>query len=289
MKTYTQIAVIGGDSRQIHLANFLTSCGYTVQMAGFSDAELPQHIKNISLAEVLNSHKLLVLPLPVSRDGTTLNAAFAAEPIRLQELLRKIRTGCTVFCGMPPENFALALQAHGCRVTDYFKDETLTLRNALLTAEGVVGILTEALPVTVFGLPCAVLGYGRVAQCTARLLKNIGAQVTVFARSRQAQTLASVNGLAAFDLQELKNKIGSFSCVINTIPSPVTDIETIASSADSCVFIELASEPYGIDLTAAKKCGRTLIKASSLPGKTAPKTAGEIIGQSILSHITEES
>ena len=49
-----------------------------------------------------------------------------------------------------------------------------------------------------------------------------------------------------------------------------------------CLFIEIASSPFGIDFQAAKEYAFDVIKANSLPGKVAPKTAGEIIGRSIL-------
>ncbi len=289
MKTKKTLAVIGGDSRQIHLASYLNNCGYVVRLAAFSLAPLPHDLQNHPLREAADSLDTVILPLPVSRDGQSLNAVFAQEPILLQDLLRNTIPGTTIYCGMPSLPFEKSLQAHGCRVIDYFKDEDLTLHNALLTAEGVVGILIEQLPVTVFGLSCAVLGYGRVAQYTARTLKNIGAEVTVFARNKTALTKAATDGLKCRPLDELVQYIKQYTCIINTIPATVVDAACLVASDKNCTFIEVASTPYGIDMQAAKEIGRTVIKAASLPGKTAPKTAGEIIAKTIHRHITEGS
>ena len=52
--------------------------------------------------------------------------------------------------------------------------------------------------------------------------------------------------------------------------------------SSDCLFVEIASAPFGIDFQAAKEFAFDVIKANSLPGKVAPKTAGEIIGRSVL-------
>ncbi len=287
MNHKTNLAVIGGDSRQIHMASQLHKDGFCVHMAAFDLAPLPQHLTNTSTAQALSQADVVIFPLPVSREAKTLNASFAKESISLQTVMHLIRPQTLVFCGMPPVFFAKTLEAHGITVIDYFKNEELTQQNALLTAEGVIGILTEQLPCTVFGLRCAVLGYGRIASYTARALQALGADVTVFARSRVALTKAACDHCKCALLQELPTDIKQFQCVINTIPSLVVDENCIMQSQEDCCFIEVASAPFGIDREAAHKHNRMLIKAVSLPGKTAPKTAGEIIAKTIETYLTE--
>lgn len=287
MNKISTLAVLGGDSRQIHMAEKLTQLGYGVTMIGFDLAELPAILPNSTLSEALPRTDGLILPLPVTRDQKNVNAVFAKKSISLQTVLQNIRHETPVFCGMPPLFLTRMLSAHKCPVSDYFNNEELTLRNAMLTAEGILSILLEALPITVFGLSCAVVGYGRVAKYTARYLHALGAQVTVFARSDEARALAQTDFLKTEPLHCLTEKIAQFDCVINTVPHPVITADAISRSADRCVFIEVASAPYGIDAQSATECGRLLIKAVSLPGKTAPKTAGEIIAETIHKTITE--
>ena len=90
-------------------------------------------------------------------------------------------------------------------------------------------------------------------------------------------------------MQNLQSHIKQFQCVINTIPALVIDENCILQAEADYAFIEVASVPFGIDQTAVQKHGRTLIKAVSLPGKTAPKTAGEIIAKTIETYLTEGS
>ncbi|MBE6811696.1 MAG: hypothetical protein E7523_02310 [Ruminococcaceae bacterium] len=289
MNHNTIFAVIGGDSRQIHMAKQLQKDGCRVSMSAFDLAQLPPFLQNKPLAEALSVANVVIFPLPLSRDAKLLNASFSKESISLHSVIQLIRPDSLVFCGMPPAFFEKTLGAHDIRVIDYFKDEELTLQNALLTAEGVIGILTDRLPCTVFGLRCAVTGYGRVAKYTARALQALGADVTIFARSNEALTTAKCDRFKAFPLQNLQQQINDLQCVINTVPALVIDEKSILQSDPDCVFIEVASVPFGIDQTAAHKHGRTLIKAVSLPGKTAPKTAGEIIAKTIENYLTEGS
>lgn len=281
------VAVIGGDSRQIHMGMQLRKYGYRVRFTAFEHGSLPFGFENYTLADAISQSEILVFPLPVSRDGKNLNASFAKDNIPLQSVLQKIGPHCKVFCGMPPVFFEKTLEAHGIKVTDYFKNEELTLKNAVLTAEGVIGILTQQIPVTIFKMRCAVTGYGRVARYTAKALRNLGADVTVFARSANALTGATCDFIKAVPLSQFKERIADFDCIINTVPQQIIDEESILQSSPDCVFIEVASAPYGMDSDVLLKNNRKHIKAVSLPGKTAPKTAGVIIADTIHNHLTE--
>ena len=54
------------------------------------------------------------------------------------------------------------------------------------------------------------------------------------------------------------------------------------------MIIDLASYPGGVDFAYAEKCGIKAIHALSLPGKIAPKSAGEIIESTILNILKED-
>lgn len=68
----------------------------------------------------------------------------------------------------------------------------------------------------------------------------------------------------------------------------IFDSEAAGNINSECKIIELASAPYGVDFEAARKNGIDVIRASGLPGKYTPKTAGEIIGKRIEELLREE-
>ena len=53
------------------------------------------------------------------------------------------------------------------------------------------------------------------------------------------------------------------------------------------LIIDLASSPGGVDVSAAKKLNSRVLWASSLPGKYAPESAGELIADCIGDIISE--
>lgn len=287
MNQKTTVTVVGGDSRQLHMALRLHELGYLVNLSAFELTQQAEPLCNYPVTETIPASKTIIFPLPVSRDGKLLNASFSKSSIALHSVIQLIHPDSTVFCGMPPDFFAKTLEAHGIRVIDYFKNDELTLQNALLTAEGIVGLLTDELPFTIFGLQCAITGYGRVAKYTARALHALGADVTVFARNSNALAQAKNDFLKAEPLVNLDKLASNFSCIINTVPASVINEKTVQNSNTDCVFIEVASAPFGIDFKAVADNRRRLIKAVSLPGKTAPKTAGEIIAGTIHNYISE--
>jgi len=54
------------------------------------------------------------------------------------------------------------------------------------------------------------------------------------------------------------------------------------------VIIDIASAPGGVDYGAAERLGRKAILAPSLPGKVAPRSAGQMLGR-LLPRIIKEN
>ena len=143
-------------------------------------------------------------------------------------------------------------------------------------------VLIEELPTTIHGMKCAVLGYGRVGKVIASTLACLGAEVTVFARSQSAIAEIYASSLKYGSFESLATEYSDFDAVINTVPARVLGGAELAHINPDCVLVEVASAPFGIDFQGAKERAFKVVKAASLPGKVAPKTAGEIIGRSIL-------
>ena len=72
-------------------------------------------------------------------------------------------------------------------------------------------------------------------------------------------------------------------------PSLLFNEETLKYLEPSCLLIDLASKPGGVDMEAAKNLGIRTIWALSIPGKVAPITAADIIKDTILNMLEERS
>ena len=269
--------ILGGDERSLYLGEYLEKQKFIVCYYAFSDTNC-----FTSLSDAINEAKYIILPLPFTKDRLTLNAPLFEEKVEIKDILTLITSKHTVFGGQLPESFKEELHEKDIHFHDYFLLDELAIYNAIPTAEGVVEILIKNLPITVHSMRCAVLGYGKVGKVLADTLKNLGAEVTIFARKEKDLADAFTKLYKTATFSELKEKEFKFDALINTVPEKVLSHEEMKNLNQECLFIEIASSPFGIDFQAAKEYAFDVIKANSLPGKVAPKTAGEIIGRSIL-------
>ena len=142
-------------------------------------------------------------------------------------------------------------------------------------------------PITLHGSKCIVLGFGRCGKVLAHMLKGIGANLSVEARSLSDLAYIESYGYKPVPLGELSQCMDQYDFIFNTIPTMILDEKKLNKVKKDCVIIELASKPGGIDFNVAKKRGIKIIDAQSLPGKVAPETAAKIIFDTILNAYSE--
>lgn len=289
MKEIRTCLVIGGDMRQIYMAEALEQAGFTVSLYGFEHLEERNtgHGGYRDYYEALKEKDMVVFPLPLSRDNVSLNAPFAGEEILLADVLHAIESGQIVFGGMLGEREKQYLKHRGILAYDYFAREELTVRNAVPTAEGVLQIIIEELPITIHDSHALVTGYGRTSRAICALLRALGAQVTVAARKQSDLAWAQVEGMQGVFYEALPACAGRFDYIVNTVPALVLGEQVLKQLKADCLLIEIASAPGGIDAKCAQSRGLKVVSASSLPGKVAPKTAGRIISDTIRNVIRE--
>ena len=288
MMNIKKLLILGGDKRQEYMALDLLNKGFEISCFGlFKDFE-NEDIKILNSSDfikALSSFDAIILPLPTSRDN--INVFSQNEKISLDFLLQNVRREQAIFAGMMSEEYKSKFFKKGIRVFDYFEREDLKIKNAYPTAQGVLKIILDNEPICLNRLKCLVTGCGKTAQTIALMLKNLGSDVTIAARKCGDLAWAQNNKMNGIYLKDLpKNKL-DFDVAINTVPSLILTDEVIANLNKNCLLIEIASKPYGIDFEASEKHKINCIIAGSLPGKTAPKTAGEIISDTIFYMIRE--
>ncbi|MBR6617031.1 MAG: hypothetical protein IKL00_04045, partial [Oscillospiraceae bacterium] len=140
---------------------------------------------------------------------------------------------------------------------------------------------------TICGTRILLLGFGRIGKRFASILHALGAKVTVASQDVAELACAEMCGCRAVPLRELTEHAGEFPVICNTIPAQILTASVLERIRSDALILDLASKPGGVDLAAAQSCSCRVVWALSLPGKTAPITAGEIIARTIF-HILEE-
>ena len=234
-----------------------------------------------------------VLPLPASGDGITINAPLNnGEAIPLELIKKAVKPGGIVFVGKSFPLLREYCKNNGYTLIDYFEREELQVMNAVPTAEGALEIAIRELPVTINGTAVLITGFGRIATVTAGYFHALGARVYVAARKVSDLAKIKLLGYISVDIND-ENKfseaVGAVRLIINTVPAAVFDKRSIGCMGKNTVFMELASVMSLEDTDMADKQGVKVIRARSLPGKTAPVTAGYVIADTIANIVMERS
>lgn len=273
------VIILGGDKRSRFLDTYFKENGFFTYCFG-----VDREVEISVLRETLQSNMAaLILPLPASRDGKTVNMPLFAGALSLDTLRELLPAGQTVFGGMLSEQMKAQLTAVGARVIDYYDDEVI-VQNAQLTAVGAMHVLSDMTDTAPAYLHIAVTGFGRVAAAVAAQLQANGCTATVAARRAETRADAKNAGYKACTIEELRQNLPRFDIVINTVPARIFSAEAF-KNAPNVQYIELASAPYGMDLKAAKAFGVTAVNAQSLPGKYLPYEAAHIVGEKIKSFL----
>lgn len=283
--------IAGGDLRFVHMANLLSKEN-EVHCIGFDeDLELSEKVHLLNQVEEIESLNIthLILPLPASSDYVHINTPLWKKSLTLYSVLRALPPKTMVLAGKIDKEIQDILDLYNMHYIDYFAREELAVLNAVPTAEGVLQIAMEEMPTTIFGSKCLIAGYGRIGKYTARTFCSLGADVTVCARKCSELAWSKIYGCKAVLLDKMEEIIQDYNLIINTIPAKVFGNGVLKKIHKDALLIDLASKPGGVDFSMAKDLGVKTIWALSLPGKTAPITAGEIIHETISNILTEQN
>lgn len=283
MQPLGRLALLGGDERQIEMAQALERLGWETAVWGLGEGDSAADWR-----EAIAGADAVILPLPATSDGVRLHCPLdSGASLRFSVLLEQLPSGSCVLGGKLPAAWREGAVRRQISVEDYYDSEILQMRNALPTAEGALYLAMQTLPVTVDGLSVAVTGYGRIASLLAEKLYALGASVTVYARKKRDLTHAELRHLHTVCLTGEGERSSlcriSSDCrmIFNTVPCRIFTEPVLRCLPRQCILMELASAPGGFDPVCAERLGLRWILASALPGKYYPETAGRILAQTV--------
>ena len=286
--TMRNFAVIGGDKRNVALAEMLFRLGHRVKMYGFInyERETPMHCKNIY--ETISEADYVIGPIPCAHNGGVLNAPFHNGPIMVEDLFRLIKPAQTLIAGyIKPEIFALA-DKYDIHTIDMLSREELLVQNAIPTAEGAIKIAIEETDITLHGNNMLVIGFGRIGTVLSGMLRGMGAQVSTVVNSGRGAALAKSCGHRAVSYTNMEERLREADVIFNTVPKILLDKHNMRYIKKNTLIVDLASPPYGVDVNDARDFGLKVLFTNSLPGKVAPVTTAGYILETI-NHIISEN
>ncbi|MCF6461985.1 dipicolinate synthase subunit DpsA [Clostridium sp. Cult1] len=266
--------ILGGDNRNIELANLLYEDGHHVSIS---------HIKGLNFKE----SDIIIGPLPFSKDNKTVNAPFHTNEIPIEIILENIKNDQLLIAGKIEDEHRLKAKDYGIDIVDYFDREELQVLNAIPTVEGAIKLAIDNSSITLHSSNVLILGFGRIGKVLAKMLYGIGANVHIAARKHS--DIAWIKNLKykPIWIGQLDEYINNMDFVFNTIPFLILTKDKLKHLHKNTLIIDLASQPGGVDFIGAKELGIKVIHALGLPGKVAPITAAKIVKETIYNIIEE--
>src|SRR5690606_6069962 len=124
----------------------------------------------------------LILPVPYKNSDGYINHITGGKVLALTELAKLISPRTLVILGKADTEIDEISKVYGFEYFDLLDDEAFAVLNSIPSAEGAIQRAMENTDITIHGSQSLVLGYGRLGKTLARMLKGIGANVTVAAR-----------------------------------------------------------------------------------------------------------
>lgn len=272
-------AVIGGDMRQMYLANYLKNQRYQV-ITYATKKEGSECMEGENFEEVIKGSKCIVGPVVFSNGKVIISDD--TKKMDVDTFLTMITPDQMIFGGCFRDPIIKVCESKGIKVFDFMKMDDVAIYNAIATAEGAIMEAIKMQPINLHQSRCLVLGYGRCAKILASKLKGLDANVTICARNKTQRSLANALGLDTMDFKELKRRISQYDYIFNTIPHIILKEEILRKvSKESCI-IDIASIPGGMDHQMARDLGICAKLCKSLPGIYSPKSSGIMLAKKVL-------
>ncbi len=274
------LLIIGGDQRYLEVIDQLAAKGIDIDLAGFDQMTFSHPAINNKKLDQVDFELIDAILLPLhgtSADGEV-DAVYSDEPMNLSfEMLRQTPKHCVVYTGISNGYLDEAVNQAGRSLVRLTDRDDLSILNSIPTAEATLKIAIEETDYTIHGSQVMVLGFGRTGVTLARLFSAVGAKVSVAARKDSDFARISEMGMCPVHLDHLADYISETDICINTVPHMILDTAVLSKMESSSLIIDIASKPGGTDFAFAREKGLKAVHALGLPGKTAPKTAGEIV------------
>jgi len=209
------------------------------------------------------------------KDVAVLSPAFKWN----EQLVNSVANNITVIAGAISEEFKAVLSAKNVKYINVMANEDFVLKNATLTAEGMLCDLILNTPQSMYSQNILIIGSGRVAKAVAYLFFKLGLKFDMAMRNEVEYNHNKLIANKCFLWHEYKDKLKDYDCVINTVPVQLFEESDLDKFKKGSYVFELASKKCFGDLQVK---GFTYVLCPALPAKYTPQSAGELILEIIL-------
>jgi dipicolinate synthase subunit A len=255
-----------------------------VKLHGFDDKH-----NNYDLQADIAQADFIIGPIPCIKDkkALSLSAPYSSNKYYIKDILSLCSKNQTFIAGGISEEVLSISKTYKVKLIDLLKNEEYLIQNSIPTVEATIELILKNSNKTIHDSNIIVMGYGRIGKRLTSLLSKFGANISIYTINKTEKAMLYVEGYRHIEHDYLKFTLHKTYFLINTIPFTILDDTLLRYVNKECVLIELASAPFGIDITRAKELNLNIIPAPGLPGKKAPMTCAKYIKNSIINILKE--
>lgn len=291
MLTGLQVAVIGGDARQLEVIKRLSELDARIILIGFDQLGIsfPGTFKEDMDNFNPKNMDAIILPVPGTSDDGKVQSFFTSKNLYLDEnFILKTKPDSIIYSGISNSYLNQLCKKTNRVLVNLFDRDDVAIYNSIPTVEGVLLLTIQNTDFTIHGSNVIILGLGRCGISLARVFHAIGAKVKVGVRKTEHMARVIEMGIEPFHLNQLEEEVQNVDICINTIPHLIITPNVIAQMPLHTTIIDIASKPGGTDFRFAERRGINALLAPGLPGIVAPKTAGKILAKVLTQLLSEQ-
>ena len=275
--------IIGGDLRNYELAKLLAKEKNIVYTYGLEEVlntnlEKENSFESNKIEEVLEKAEIIIMPIPLTKDGIHLNMPLSNKKIKIENLINKIRNKI-VFAGNVSDTLLKKFEDENIKVIDLMKIEEFVILNVLPTVEAIIKIMLNNKKEIIHNSNCLILGYGRIGKILAQKLQGLSINITCVTNDNIEKAWCMALGHKVIDFKDIDNNdsiLKNYDILINTIPKIILTKE-LERVRKETLIIDVASKPFGINRKIVEEQKLNFIEALGLPGKHFPITVAKNI------------
>ncbi len=272
MKDYSFL-VLSGDDRQLALYDYLNA----------NDCDCVYYdASEFSLKTLVKTCKVILCPTPFTKNNETIHqtSSIKREAVSIEDFLKVLSSDNIVIGYGFNENLKNNFNLKNIRYIDMSDNSFFLRNNGILTAEGVLGSIITSTPFSLNKAACLITGFGNCGLHISDMLFRLGADITVFDIDDALISKALSFGFSTLDTLE-SVRLSSFDIIINTVPENIFTKNLNKYMNKSCYIYDIASAPFGFEDELIKDY-KHYTRLPGIPGKLMSKSAGELIGKTVL-------
>jgi dipicolinate synthase subunit A len=286
-----QVAVIGGDARQLEIIKRLSELDARIILIGFDQLGIsfPGTFKEDMDNYIPKNVDAIILPVPGTSDDGKIQSFFTSKNLYLNEkFILETKPNSIIYSGISNNYLNQLAKKTNRALVNLFDRDDVAIYNSIPTVEGVLLLTIQNTDFTIHGSNVIILGLGRCGISLARVFHAIGAKVKIGVRKTEHMARVIEMGIEPFHLNQLEEAVQNVDICINTIPHLIITPNVIAQMPLHTTIIDIASKPGGTDFRFAERRGINALLAPGLPGIVAPKTAGKILAKVLVQLLSEQ-